>query len=319
MWGAIFPGQGSQHVGMGEFLFREFPQAKQRLEEASDALSLNFKKLCFEGSESDLALTHNTQPALLLVSTMTLDVLKSEFDFHPRFSSGHSVGEYAAFVGAGVLNFADAMKAVRVRGQAMQEAVPVGQGGMVAVMGPSPAEIKTLCEWAIKNSGQGPLEPANFNAPGQIVISGQQKCIDWLLANFKAEDVFGESKRIRLIPLKVSAPFHCSLMKPAEEKMRTVLERIDFKNAETPVVQNVPAEAMTEAPKLRENLILQISSPVRWVECIETLERSGVTRLVEVGSGKVLSGLVKKIAGDKLTTFNTTNLEELKNLEKEFH
>lgn len=317
MWGAIFPGQGSQHTGMGKFLYEEFSLARHRFEEASDVLGVDFKKLCFDGPESDLALTQNTQPALLLVSTVTDETLKSLTDFQPLALAGHSIGEYAALVSGGTLDFASAMKAVRQRGQAMQSAVPVGQGGMLAVMGLTPEEVQKLCHWAEKGSGQSPLEPANFNAPGQIVISGKQSAIEWLQSNFKAEDVFGESKRVKLIPLKVSAPFHCRMMKPAEETMRKVLTEMDFKASSKPIVQNFPAQPVTEAQELRENVIRQVSAPVRWVECVNEMQKLGVEKMVELGCGKVLSGLVKKIDSERLTTFNINSLEDLKELEKQ--
>lgn len=317
MWGAIFPGQGSQHQGMGQFFYNEFPLAKQLFEEASDTLNLNFKKLCFDGPESDLALTENTQPALLLVSTVAYRVLQTLVDFTPKAAAGHSIGEYAAVVAGKSLDFASALKAVRHRGQAMQSAVPVGQGGMVAVMGLTPDEVESLCRWAVQGAGDIPLEPANFNAPGQVVISGKQSVIDWLQANFKAEDVFGESKRVKLIPLKVSAPFHCSLMKPAEDEMRRFLTEGVFEDSNFAIIQNFPAQPETRAVQIRENLVRQISAPVRWVECVNQMSSIGVNKLIEFGPGKVLSGLVKKIDSEALTTFNINSLEELKTLEKD--
>src|SRR5437868_8082507 len=176
----LFPGQGSQQPGMGRFLFDNFKAAKETFEEASEALSQDMKKLCFEGSEADLALTENTQPALLLVSTATQRVLKSEYHIKVAAAAGHSIGEYAALVAANVIDFAPAMKAVRTRGQAMQSAVPVGQGGMIATLGLEPDQAKFLCEYVVKESGFGPLSPANFNSPGQIVLSGSMKAIEWL-------------------------------------------------------------------------------------------------------------------------------------------
>jgi [acyl-carrier-protein] S-malonyltransferase len=316
MWGAIFPGQGSQHPGMGEFLYKEFALARQIFEEASDTLGIDFKKLCFQGSEADLALTENTQPSLLLVSTATYRVIESITDFKPQCAAGHSIGEYAAVVAAGSLAFTSALKAVRQRGQAMQAAVPLGRGGMVAVMGLTPHEVTTVCRWAEMGAGDIPLEPANFNAPGQIVISGKQDVIDWLQANFKPEAVFGENKKVRLIPLKVSAPFHCSLMKPAEDEMRRILNEMSFSEGRFPVIQNFSATAETEGDKLREHLIRQVSAPVRWVECVQLMPQMKVDTLIEFGCGKVLSGLVKKIDSERLTTFNVNSLEDLKTVEK---
>ncbi|NCN40987.1 ACP S-malonyltransferase [bacterium] len=313
---ALFPGQGSQHTGMGRFLYEEFPIAKALFEEASDAISLNLKKLCFDGPESDLAMTENTQPALLLVSTVSFQVLKSEFGFSPTASAGHSIGEYAAVVASGALSFSNGMKAVRVRGQAMQEAVPVGVGGMAAVMGLTPEQVEKVCNWVQEKAGESPLEPANFNAPGQIVISGRMDLIQWLTENFKPQVLGEESMRVKFIPLKVSAPFHCSMMKPAQEKMREVLQEMKFEKANFPIVQNVHGKAETEGGTLRENLISQVSQSVKWISCVESLKEMGCTQMVECGAGKVLSGLNKKIDGEGLVTFNMNSLEELKALGK---
>lgn len=315
MWSALFPGQGSQSPGMGKFLCEEFTTARRAFEEASDTLSLDFKKLCFEGSEADLALTHNTQPCLLLVSTATYRVLNEEFGFQPKAAAGHSVGEYAAVVAAGSLPFASAMRAVRTRGEAMQSAVPVGQGGMTAVMGLEPEQIFALCKWAETASGDGPVQPANINAPGQIVISGKKAVLDWIPSNVKPEQFGGA--RVKFIPLKVSAPFHCSMMKPAEEKMAEVLGDMKFSNALFPVVQNVTAEPVTSGDELRANLVKQVSAPVRWIECMQKLGQMGASKAMEAGSGKVLAGLVKKISGDGLKVFNINSLDDLKAAEAE--
>lgn len=314
-WGALFPGQGSQHPGMGQFLFDNFKEARLLFEEASDILKIDFKKLCFSGSEEDLQLTKNTQPALLIVSTATFKVVYETTGFRPSACAGHSVGEYAALVAADALSFAEAVRAVRVRGEAMQEAVPVGKGGMCAVMGLTDQQARDLCKWVESESQLRPLEPANFNSPGQVVISGNAKAIEWLQANFKKEALTPPPARAKFIPLKVSAPFHCSLMNPAEDKMREVLHHIEFANGQIPVVQNFTAEPATEKTVLRENLIKQISAPVLWTQCIEKLRDLGAVRLVEFGCGKVLAGLVKKIDGERLQTFNLNSLEDLKNLE----
>lgn len=314
MWASLFPGQGSQFPGMGKFLFDEFKTAKVTFEEASDALHLDFKKLCFEGSEADLALTENTQPCLLLVSTATFRVLSEEIGFAPLCAAGHSVGEYAAVVTAGSLRFADGMKAVRLRGQAMQSAVPIGQGGMSAVMGLEPKQVFEMCAWAEKETGDGPVQPANLNAPGQIVISGKKSVLDWLGANFKPE-VVGASSRVKFIPLKVSAPFHCSMMKPAEEKMAQVLSDMEFADAKFPIIQNVQAEPVMNGDELRKNLIHQVSAPVRWIESVQKIVSMGAKRAAEIGCGKVIAGLVKKIEGDNLPTFNVNSMDDFKALE----
>jgi len=316
MWGAIFPGQGSQVPGMGKFLYQEFALARQIFEEASDSLSLDFKKLCFDGSEADLALTENTQPCLLLVSTATYRVLNAELGFTPQLAAGHSIGEYAAVVAAEALAFADGMRAVRRRGQAMQSAVPVGHGGMCAVVGLTPEQVFELCRWAETASGQTPVQPANINAPGQIVISGKKSLLDWIPGNFKA-DMFANSPRVKFIALKVSAPFHCSMMKPAEDQMAAVLGDLQFSSAKFPIVQNVNAEAVRDGNQLRANLIKQISAPVRWIECVQNMRSRGVTKNIEVGCGKVLAGLVKKIDSEGLRTFNINSLEDFKSVENE--
>ena len=314
MWAALFPGQGSQHSGMGKFLYNEFKIAKETFEEASDALSINFKKLCFDGSESDLSLTENTQPVLVLVSTATYRVLRSEFEFSPGSAAGHSVGEYAACVAAGAVDLRSAMSAVRARGLAMQSAVPVGQGGMTAVMNLEPEEITALCQWAEKETGESPVQPANLNAPGQIVISGKKTILDWIAVNFKPE-VVGTTARIKFIPLKVSAPFHCSMMKPAEEKMRQVLNEIKFRNAAFPIVQNVTAQAVIEGNELRQNLIQQVCAPVRWIECVRKVVSLGHRQAVEVGCGKVLAGLARKIDAENLSVMNMNSMVELRAFE----
>ncbi|MFS4459933.1 ACP S-malonyltransferase [Bdellovibrio sp. HCB2-146] len=313
----IFPGQGSQQPGMGRFLFENFKVAQETFEEGSEALKQDMKKLCFEGTEAELALTENTQPALLLVSTATQRVLRKEFSVKVEAAAGHSIGEYAALVAANVIRFDEAMRAVRTRGQAMQSAVPVGQGGMVALLGLEPDQAQILCEYAVKNSGFGPLSPANFNCPGQIVISGSQKAIDWLKDNFKPEVIFTEApRRAKMIPLQVSAPFHCEMMKPAEEKMRQVLTAMEFNKADFPIVQNFHAKMESEGSVLRENLIRQVSAPVRWTQSMEVLKSLGHKNMIECGAGKVLQGLLKKIDGEFFQVATTTTLEDIKNIEE---
>ncbi len=316
MWGALFPGQGSQQIGMGRFLVENFREARERFEEASDTLGQNFRKLCFEGPESDLALTENTQPALLLVSTCTFDVVQNVTGFQPDAGAGHSVGEYAALVAAQVLKFSDAMKAVRLRGQAMQRAVPVGEGAMCAVIGLDDEQTEKLCRWTEEKSGLKPVAPANFNAPGQVVISGSAAAIEWL-RKYLDVSIFesAETLRLRLIPLNVSAPFHCELMKPAETEMSDVLMNTVFAPAIWPVVQNYSATESTAPERLRTQLIAQISGAVRWTQCMQRLHGLGVRRAVEFGSGKVLSGLAKKIDSTPISTVNINSVDDLKNFE----
>lgn len=313
MFVLLFPGQGSQQPGMGRFLFDNFPQARDVFEEASDTVQVDLKRLCFEGSAEELALTENTQPCILTVSVATWRVLQQDFGVvHGAVAAGHSIGEYGALVAAEAIPFAAAVKAVRLRGQAMQSAVPVGQGGMVAVMGLTEPQVTELCQYVEKNSSEKPLSPANYNSPGQIVISGSQKAIDWLKANVKAETLWPSNPpRLKLIPLSVSAPFHCSMMAPAQEKMREVLGEMSFQKAKFPVVQNLTAKAHQEPEELRENLIQQVSAPVRWMQSMETIKSMGHQRCLELGTGKVLQGLLKKIDSEWFQVFNTNSLEDL--------
>lgn len=313
----LFPGQGSQQPGMGRFLFDNFKNAREVFEEAGDAISLDLKRLCFEGSVEELALTENTQPALLTVSTATERVLRSEFGVEGSVTAGHSIGEYGSLVAAHSIEFREAVKAVRTRGQAMQSAVPVGQGGMIAALGLTDLEAQELCQFVGKKPELGPLTPANFNSPGQIVLSGSQKAIDYLRAEVKSEMVWSSNPpRLKLIPLQVSAPFHSPMMKPAEDKMRKVLSDIPFKDSRIPIIQNLTAKVHQKAPELRENLIQQVSAPVRWTQSMETLKQMGENQVLEVGAGKVLQGLLKKIDSEFFRVFNTNSLEDLENIGK---
>lgn len=323
----LFPGQGSQSPGMGQFLYDNFKTAQHTFEEASDALQIDVKKLCFNSTAEDLALTENTQPAILTVSTATSRVLTQDLGLKPSHTAGHSVGEYASLVLAGTLSLSDAVRSVRVRGQAMQSAVPVGQGGMVATLGLSEEQAEFLCHWAVEGSGFKPLSPANYNCDGQIVISGNQKTIDWLKANFKPEILPGEAKRAKLIPLQVSAPFHCEMMKPAQEKMAEFFNQIMFHNASLPIIQNVQARAETNAATLKKNIIEQVSAPVRWTQSMRELKRltkpesaapDAILNCIEVGHGTVLKGLLKKIDSEYFKVHNTNSLEEIKALESAF-
>lgn len=313
--GFIYPGQGSQSVGMGKFLFENFPEAKQLFEEASDTISVNLKKLCFEGPESELMKTENTQPAIVTVSIATTLVLQNEFGVSPQATAGHSVGEYAAAFAAGCMSASDAVRAVKFRGRYMQESVPEGMGAMAAFMGPEPKDVVEICKWVTNESNQGILEAANFNAPGQIVISGHASALAWLeknLENYKwaSEDL--KPKRMKLIPLKVSAPFHCSLMNSAQEKMAELLLATPLQDPKINFIQNVSATVTKSSDDVTDLLIKQISSPVRWIECTEKLKDLGVTELVEVGSGQVLKGLTKKIWPEFGNFKSTNSLEDLK-------
>lgn len=315
MIGLIFPGQGSQQIGMGKYLYDEYPEAKDLFNLASEILQMDMKKLCFDGPESELLKTENTQPALLLVSTVVQQILKKQNNLPLGATAGHSIGEYAALVAAGVLDFTIALKAVRLRGQEMQKAVPLGEGAMAAVMGLENHQVEFLCSWAEKTSGFFPLSPANFNCPGQIVISGSSPALSWLEKNMDVSVLpVGSSgappKKVRLIPLSVSAPFHCNLMKSAENKMREFLELVEFKNPNFPIIQNFNAKPVTDTQQLRENLIRQVSAPVLWMQSVECFKSLGISQFIECGSGKVLQGLLKKIDAEQLHVYTTNSKEE---------
>lgn len=310
----VFPGQGSQALGMGLWLYQNFDIAKKTFDEASTALNLDIKKLCFESSDAELALTQNTQPALLCVSTATQRVLLSQTGLKPHYTAGHSIGEYASLVLSEVFDFSLAMKAVRLRGESMQAAVPVGQGGMVAVLGLNEEQIQALCAWAESNSGHSPVQAANFNCPGQVVISGNLQALNYLRDNFKPEIVPGECKRVKFIPLNVSAPFHCSMMKPAERAMQDFFSPVTFKEAQVPVAQNLTAEIVIQPEILKKNLVAQVSGAVRWTQSIQKLQAEGVTHYIECGNGSVLKGLIKKI-DESATVHSLQSLDDLNSLE----
>lgn len=316
MFHFIFPGQGSQQVGMGRFLFDNFSIAQQIFEEASDSIKVDLKKLCFEGPDTDLNLTENTQPALLTVSTATQKILTSQFGIKANAVSGHSIGEYAALVMAESLQFSDAIKAVKIRGQAMQAAVPVGIGGMTAIMGLDPQQVDHLCKVINEKYPNGNIQPANYNCPGQIVISGTLNSLNFLKDSFKVEEIFPDARRVKLIPLQVSAPFHCQLMKPAEEKMKIVLTEMKFNEAKIPVIQNLTAQIHTDAATLRKNLIEQVSGSVRWMQSMETAKSQSWSQCIESGHGKVLQGLLKKIDSQVFQVWSTQSLDDLKAIEE---
>jgi [acyl-carrier-protein] S-malonyltransferase len=285
----VFPGQGSQKVGMGKALADAFPESRAAFDEADAALGFPLSTLCFEGPESDLQLTANTQPAILTASAAAWRALKAKTGAKPAFVAGHSLGEYSALVAAGVLPLADAAVAVRRRGQYMQEAVPVGVGAMAAILGLDLPAIEKAC----KDSAQGQVvSPANLNSPGQIVIAGHKEAVERASAACKAAGAK------RAVPLPVSAPFHCTLMRPAQERLANDLAQLRFADASAPLVNNVEAKVVRSGDECREGLIRQVSAPVRWIEVVETLAREGVKTVVELGPGTVLGGLVKKIAKD---------------------
>src|SRR6266852_6385557 len=282
----VFPGQGSQHAGMGKELADNFSAARQVFEEADTALGFALSELCFHGPADQLQLTENTQPAILTVSIAALRALEAEGFPKADFVAGHSLGEYSALVAAGSLSLTDAVKTVRARGRYMQEAVPVGTGAMAAILGADLGVVVTACEEA----GQGHVcSAANINSPNQVVIAGDSDAIDRAIVLVK------ERGAKRAVKLKVSAPFHCALMKPAQERLAADLQRISFADLQMPLVTNVDAGVVTTGEQAREALIRQVNQPVRWLESVEFLTGHGVHSLVEIGPGKVLSGLGRQI------------------------
>ena len=281
----LFPGQASQYPGMGLELFQKFPLAKAVFDEADAALGFPLSKLCFEGSEDDLKLTENTQPAILTVSVAAYRVLADKGAV-PDYVAGHSLGEYSALVAADALDFADAVRLVRNRGRYMQEAVPAGEGGMAAILGLAPALVAEICPRAADGEV---LAPANLNAPEQPVVSGTAAAVK------RTVELASQSGAKRAVLLPVSAPFHCEMMKPAEVRLEADLHRTRFRNLKFPLVTNVDAEPITTADEAREALVRQVCQPVRWEESIREMISLGVSHFVEVGPGNVLSGLVKRI------------------------
>jgi len=285
----MFPGQGSQNPGMGKDLAENFPAAKQVFEEADEALGFALSELCFNGPADQLQLTENTQPAILTTSIATLRAMHSDNFPQPAFVAGHSLGEYSALVGANALSLLDAVKTVRARGRYMQEAVPVGTGAMAAILG---ADLQTV-EEGCAEAAQGDIcSPANINSPGQIVIAGDAAAID------RAIPILKERGAKRAVKLNVSAPFHCALMKPAQDRLAADLEKISFSDLTVPVVTNVDAKPVIRGEDARESLVRQVSQTVRWLESVEFLINQGVQTFVEIGPGKVLSGLVRQINRD---------------------
>jgi [acyl-carrier-protein] S-malonyltransferase len=298
----LFPGQGSQTVGMGKDLAEHHPIARRTFEEADDALGIKISQLCFDGPEEELRLTENTQPAILAVSVAAWRVLQ-EKGIKPAFVAGHSLGEYSAHVAAGTMTFADAGRTVRSRGKFMQEAVPVGTGSMAAILGMSLEAVAGVCSDAAQSEV---CEPANINSPEQIVISGHVAAVERavVLATERG------AKRAKILP--VSAPFHCSLMKPAQEKLAAVLGNLQLSPPRFPVVCNVNALPVGDAESAREALVQQVTGSVRWSESMQWLIAQGVQTFVEVGPGKVLCGLIRQIDRSK----KCVNVEDDASLQK---
>jgi len=299
----LFPGQGSQSVGMGREFFENFSLARRVFEEADDALHFSISKLCFQGPEEALKLTENTQPAILTTSIACLRVLQNEKGFTPRLTAGHSLGEYSALVASGGLVFSDAVRIVRLRGRFMQEAVPVGEGAMAAVLGMERKDLERLCEEA---AGEEVLAPANFNSPGQIVISGHTRAVERAIERVK-------QKGKKAMLLAVSAPFHSPLMKGAGERLAKEIEPISVGELKIPVVTNVEAEINEDRNRVKPLLVAQVSSPVRWEESMKRMVQEGIERVFEIGPGKVLSGLMKRI-DSRVETATIENIETLKRI-----
>jgi len=283
----VFPGQGSQTVGMGKELCEQFSVAKQVFAEADEALGFSVSQLCFSGPEADLKLTENTQPAILTMSIAALRVLEAETPVRPAYVAGHSLGEYSALVAVGALAFADAVKVVRERGRLMQQAVPAGQGAMAVILGLEMDAVRSLCSDAGENEI---VAPANYNGGGQIVIAGTKNAVARAMALAK------ERGAKRALDLPVSAPFHCELMRPAADGLKQVLQNITIKPFTIGVVNNVEASVNCDASRVKNLLVEQAVRPVRWEESVNELAQLGCHRAFEIGPGKVLKGLIKRIA-----------------------
>jgi [acyl-carrier-protein] S-malonyltransferase len=301
----VFPGQGSQFAGMGRDFYEASPAARQVYDEIDAALGFSISKLCFDGPEEELKLTENTQPAILATSVAMLAAIRERrAGFEPDLVAGHSLGEYSAIVCAGGLGASVAASIVRQRGRFMQDAVPVGVGAMAAIIGPDLAEVKSICDEA----AQGRVcSPANINAPGQIVIAGDKDAVDRAIEVAKGRGI----RKCMLLP--VSAPFHCALMKPAEARLRPVLETTAIHPLYIQLVTNVDASPIGTDHAVRNALVRQVVSPVRWVESIEKMIAMGATKFVEVGPGKVLAGLVKRINKD-VEVVNVNSVETLERI-----
>jgi [acyl-carrier-protein] S-malonyltransferase len=297
----VFPGQGAQKVGMGQSLAEACPAAKAIFEQADDALGLRLSSLCFAGPEAELRLTENTQPAILATSIAALRCLEARGG-RADFVAGHSLGEYSALVAAGALPFATALRLVRQRGQFMQEAVPAGEGAMAALLGIDAETVEAVC---LEASERGVCSPANINSPNQVVIAGHKSAVEYAVTLAKQRGAR------RALMLAVSAPFHCPLMKPAAERLEMALADIVFADLNVPLITNVDATVITSGDAARAALVRQVASPVRWSESIKQLLDEGVTRFVELGPGKVLSGLVKQMQPDA----QILNVEDAPSLE----
>ena len=306
MFSVIFPGQGSQTIGMGKEFYKNFRIVKDFFSEANEALKINLTKIILEGPKEELDLTANTQPAIFLVSYSIFQVMKQEFEIDlnkAKFFAGHSLGEYSAITCAGYLDFKDTIKILKVRGDAMQNSIPKGEGGMTAVLGSSVENIEKILK---ENKDKFIVEIANDNSEGQIVLSGKNKDLEGLSIVLK-------ENKIKNIKLPVSAPFHCSLMAKATEVMREELSKLKFKKGINPLISNITADEIFNADELKDLLIKQIENRVRWRESVVNMITKGVDQFIEIGPGKVLSGLVKRI-NKEINISSINNEEDIKNI-----
>ena len=299
----VFPGQGAQRVGMIKDLYDGYASVRQLFEEADDALGFSLTRLCFEGPDEELMMTYNTQPAILTASTACSLVLQEE-GLRPDIVAGHSLGEYSALVAAESVSFADAVRTVRQRGRFMQEAVPLGEGAMAAILGLDEDRIKAVCVEV--GSRDGTVEAVNFNCPGQTVIAGAAKAVE------AAVDALKAAGAKRAVMLNVSAPFHSTLMRPAAERLAEVLDTIVIKDAKVPVAANVDGQLETAADVIKASLVRQAASPVLWIACVRQIQAFGAENIVEVGPGKTLTGFNRKI--DK--AIHCENVEDIPSLKK---
>lgn len=299
----VFPGQGSQVVGMGKALADAFPEAKDIFERADEALGEKLSNLCFEGPEDALKLTANTQPSILVTSVAAHAVFAKAYGKAPAFVAGHSLGEWSALAAIGTLSVEDAVRSVRLRGQFMQEAVPAGQGAMAAILGLDPELVRKACE---ESAQGGIVAPANYNSPEQTVIAGDAAAVERASARCK------ELGAKRAVPLPVSAPFHCAMMAPVQPRLAEVLDGVSIGAMPVSVVTNVEAAPNSDPSRVAKLLVEQVVAPVRWIESVQAMAAAGVTHMVEIGPGKVLSGLVRRI--DK--SIEVVNVEDPASLDK---